>query len=355
MAAGASAGLQAARKRQQAAVLRSRAAELTARADRLELDADRWSRGEQGERVVGEQLERLRALGWEVLHDVRWPERRRANIDHVAVGPGGVLVVDAKNWSGRLAVRSGRLRQNGLSRQREIQRVADAGVAVGMQLQLPWALHVIPVLCTAGPAGTGVTRIGQVTVLGAGDLVEWASSLEARLSPGDVRGVARHLRTVLPPATSRAVRGSRPQSSRDVTSSGVARAESGGHGAGRRRKHARRQQSGSSLVLRLAAAVLLAVTAPTILSWWGERGPEIVDATLPAPASPAESAQPTVFEDCRSLRAEHSAGLKAPGARNQGRPIRTVRTVDRAFAVANTALDRDRDGVVCEVRRKRDR
>ena len=337
MAAGASAGLQAARKRQQAALLRNRAADLTARADRLELDADRWSRGEQGERVVGEQLERLCALGWEVLHDVRWPERRRANIDHVAVGPGGVLVVDAKNWSGRLAVGSGRLRQNGFSRQREIQGVADAGVAVGMQLQLPWALHVIPVLCTAGPAGKGVTRIGQVTVLGSADLVEWASSLEARLSPGDVQGVARHLRTVLPPATSRA--GAAP----------------GAHGGRRRRKHARRQQSGSSLVLRLAAAVLLAVTAPTILSWWGERGPEIVDAALPLPTTPAQSDRPPVFEGCRALRAEHPAGLKAPGSRNQGRPIVKVRTVDRALAVANAALDKDDDGVVCEVRRRRDR
>ncbi|GAA4682354.1 nuclease-related domain-containing protein [Nocardioides nanhaiensis] len=35
----------------------------------------------------------LHRYGWTVLHDVAWPERRFATIDHVAVGPAGVFVV----------------------------------------------------------------------------------------------------------------------------------------------------------------------------------------------------------------------------------------------------------------------
>ena len=63
--------------------------------------------------AVGATLERLRASGYDVLHDVHWPGRRRANIDHVAIGPAGIVVVDAKNWSGVVSAHHGRLRQNG--------------------------------------------------------------------------------------------------------------------------------------------------------------------------------------------------------------------------------------------------
>lgn len=35
---------------------------------------------------------------WTVLRDVARPGRPKANIDHVAVGPAGAFVIDAKNW-----------------------------------------------------------------------------------------------------------------------------------------------------------------------------------------------------------------------------------------------------------------
>jgi len=38
-------------------------------------------------------FEPLHRVGWTVLHDVAWPERRFATIDHVAIGPAGVFVV----------------------------------------------------------------------------------------------------------------------------------------------------------------------------------------------------------------------------------------------------------------------
>lgn len=41
--------------------------------------------------VVGRAIER--APGWRVLHDVRWPGHPQARLAHVAVGPGGVVVV----------------------------------------------------------------------------------------------------------------------------------------------------------------------------------------------------------------------------------------------------------------------
>ncbi len=50
-----------------------------------------------GERVVGEALEPLKAQGWRVFHDVPCSANGNAfNIDHVAVGPTGVYVIETK-------------------------------------------------------------------------------------------------------------------------------------------------------------------------------------------------------------------------------------------------------------------
>jgi hypothetical protein len=41
----------------------------------------------------------------ELLHDRRIPGNR-ANIDHLAIGPGGVTVIDAKNYTGKVRTES---------------------------------------------------------------------------------------------------------------------------------------------------------------------------------------------------------------------------------------------------------
>jgi len=52
--------------------------------------------GIEGERAVGQFLERLRAQGYHVLHDVLGQD---FNIDHVLIGPAGVITVETKTWS----------------------------------------------------------------------------------------------------------------------------------------------------------------------------------------------------------------------------------------------------------------
>lgn len=50
-----------------------------------------------GERIVGEHLEPLKTLGWRIFHDVPGVNNGQAfNLDHVAVGPSGVFVVETK-------------------------------------------------------------------------------------------------------------------------------------------------------------------------------------------------------------------------------------------------------------------
>jgi hypothetical protein len=69
---------------------------------RVSQDARNWQRGARGERRTARQLRRLTRHGWIVLHDLAVPGSD-ANADHLVVGPGGIFLLDSKNWHGRLA------------------------------------------------------------------------------------------------------------------------------------------------------------------------------------------------------------------------------------------------------------
>jgi Nuclease-related domain len=60
-----------------------------------------WRRGAAGERRTARLLGSLERRGWAVLHDLAIPGTQ-ANIDHLVIGPGGVLVVDSRQYRGRL-------------------------------------------------------------------------------------------------------------------------------------------------------------------------------------------------------------------------------------------------------------
>ena len=64
-------------------------------------EAVAWQRGAAGERRTARLLGQLERQGWAVLHDLAVPGSR-ANIDHLVIGPGGVFVIDSKQYRGRL-------------------------------------------------------------------------------------------------------------------------------------------------------------------------------------------------------------------------------------------------------------
>ena len=61
-----------------------------------------WELGALGEQWTAQALRKLRSSGWHLVNDVHF---KHSNIDHVLVGPGGVIVVEtktsSKNWSDR--------------------------------------------------------------------------------------------------------------------------------------------------------------------------------------------------------------------------------------------------------------
>lgn len=54
------------------------------------------NQGIEGERAVGQYLERLRGAGYDVFHDI---VGTGFNIDHVLIGPAGIFSVETKTWS----------------------------------------------------------------------------------------------------------------------------------------------------------------------------------------------------------------------------------------------------------------
>jgi hypothetical protein len=175
------------------------------KAARLERSAARWERGAQGEAATAAALGALSSRGWTTFHDVRWPGRQRANIDHVAVGPAGVFVIDSKNWTGDIRVTGDVLYQSGRRRESEVAAAADAALAVTQLLQ---GLPATPVLCFVRPEPLEAHARG-VTICSTSNLASYLAALPPILGPESIRRAVTILQWQLTsaqrPATARAV------------------------------------------------------------------------------------------------------------------------------------------------------
>ncbi len=155
-----------------------------------------YSQGAEGERMVAQVLGSLQRYGWVALHDVHWPGRPKANIDHIAVGPGGVVIIDTKYWTGDVVLTPTKLSQNGYSRATQVTAVADAANAVAALLAPEHRLAVSAVL-TLAAQNSAPTRLGATTVVGREELPTHLVTLAPKLSPYDVADVARFLHETL--------------------------------------------------------------------------------------------------------------------------------------------------------------
>lgn len=192
------------------------------KAERLARRAELFEKGADGEAATAAILRGL-PPEWGAIHDRRWPLRRLANIDHVVIGPGGIFVIDSKNWSGRITVDGGRLRQNGRSREKEVARCADAGLAVA-ELAGPFSNRVHPVVCfTREEPLTGRSR--EVLVCSSSTLVQLLLSRPRVLSEDEAREAWLRLDMQLRAASS-APTTSRPRPERASVRPAITRAVS---------------------------------------------------------------------------------------------------------------------------------
>lgn len=152
----------------------------------------KWKRGADGERETGSALRRLEKDGWFAVHD---RAAGRGNLDHIAVSPAGVFVLESKSLSGTISIRgdqlvasygpaeidsytnqhlAGVMRRRGAELKERIQNVTGVRCFV----------HAVVVIWGEFPA----TRVDgdRVTFVSGEALARWLASLEHSLAPRDV-------------------------------------------------------------------------------------------------------------------------------------------------------------------------
>ena len=156
-------------------------------------DAIAWRRGAAGERRTARLLGPLEQFGWVVLHDLAVPGSR-ANIDHLAIGTGGIFVVDSKQYRGRLKLDpSGRLWHGRFPLAPTLQAVSFEADQAAQVLAGPEV--VVPIVAVHGaqvPWGKVVTD--GVPVVPARRLPSMLRQLPAVLGPDRVAHLADQAR-----------------------------------------------------------------------------------------------------------------------------------------------------------------
>jgi len=169
------------------------------------LQAERESRGLEGERVVGAVLDELGAAGWRVFHDRRLPGSV-ANIDHIAVGPGGIVAIDAKAYRGQAVIVGDELRVGGRRRVNELDAVIRYArtVAATVRAGMPHLGTVVayPVICFSGSVALPMpVTLRDVTLIEHGVLGQWMRSLPPFLPPQLVWQIGEVIEVGHPPRT----------------------------------------------------------------------------------------------------------------------------------------------------------
>ena len=275
------------------------------KAERLARRAEMFEKGAEGETATAAVLATL-PPGWTAIHDARWPSRRLANIDHVLVGPGGIFVIDSKNWSGRITLDGGHLRQNGRSREKAVAGCADAALAVA-ELAGPHADKVFPVLCfLTDEHQSGWCR--DVMVCSTATLSQMLLTRPSLLDPSAATDAWFRLDTQLRAATDPVRVGSREGSSarrRTRSSTGSA-----GQSARSRRATARRKKALRQFVLSLVLLAGFLAYGPQISTAVGGMLAEQLTKDLtPQPAcdeSPTEGSKAATEQDQQTGQADET-------------------------------------------------
>lgn len=164
-----------------------------------------WAAGAKGERLVGRILNDYADThaqdGWRVLHSV--PLASGGDIDHVLVGPAGVLTVNTKYHQGRvLAVTESGLYLDGEPVDYAAKALGEAELAARLlSKKLGWTPPVSSMIVLAqGHLDIKSKRRG-VVVLPATRLASWLDRTPVLLDPVAVSrlyGVARNRQTWMP-------------------------------------------------------------------------------------------------------------------------------------------------------------
>ncbi|ABL83308.1 hypothetical protein Noca_3808 [Nocardioides sp. JS614] len=305
------------------------------RAERLLRSAQMYERGAHGERATATILDALRHEGWAVFHDVKWPGRPRANIDHVVVGPPGIYVIDSKNWSGRIDVRDNTFRCDGRKQDKIVAAAGDAALAVAGLVSAPAAATARSVLCFVREEHLAGWCY-DVMVCSTGNLREMLLTRPPALTVDQARMAGLELdiafraaaQSTVPASAARPV-GRRPMPTPRVTAPPPRR-----HSPKSRKRHGLQRQ-----LFGLLLVVVVAMVGLTQLPRLASLSDDVAKAIVPQPA--------VSYDSCKELRGVYPNGVgTTAGVDSLHR--KQLPVVDMAVYAANRALDTDHDWIACE-------
>ncbi|QCB92362.1 nuclease-related domain-containing DEAD/DEAH box helicase [Cellulomonas shaoxiangyii] len=138
------------------------------------------------EQRTARALAPLAAAGYHLLADRQWPGSRRAQVDMVVIGPGGVFVVDTKAWA-EVSIVGDRIHRGDADVTDELMALADLAYRTEGELAevglAPGEVHAVAVL--AGRSGVD-EHVGPVRVVGERDVLQLVARHGQRLSPTQV-------------------------------------------------------------------------------------------------------------------------------------------------------------------------
>ncbi|MCU4750277.1 nuclease-related domain-containing protein [Streptomyces sp. G-5] len=163
--------------------------------------ANSWATGAAGERRTAAILTPLARRGWAILHDRSVPGHRRANLDHILIGPAGVVYVDTKAWMSPrsiVRVKGGELHYGAHNQTKALRTVRWEAEEVGRALR-------VPVVALVAVHGAALPRrelmLEGVTVIPAKRLRRHLRRMPqlSGWSPGQVAATAAQADRRLPP------------------------------------------------------------------------------------------------------------------------------------------------------------
>jgi hypothetical protein len=151
--------------------------------------AHRWLRGARSEERVGAVLDGLSAQGWLAIHDV---SLGRGNVDHVAIGPGGVFAIETKSHRGRIGVDriDSRMLKQAYAERKLLERITGMKVEALLVFSEAWLVGSVP------------ARREGVTVLPARMLAGYLDRCRRVMSVQEAQGVGERLAAALEQALS---------------------------------------------------------------------------------------------------------------------------------------------------------
>jgi hypothetical protein len=168
----------------------------------------KWRRGADGERRTAAVLRALEGAGWRAVHD---RAAERGNLDHVAVSPAGVFLLESKNYSGSITVEGEELvasfgpasidsfATRTLARAMR-GRAAELKNRIQTVTKLRCFVHAVVVIW--GDFPDRLVSGDRVTFVAGNELRNWLAAHDATLSARDVSLIALALAAdeIAPPA-----------------------------------------------------------------------------------------------------------------------------------------------------------